>query len=84
MLISWSAIHGGPGGNFLCERLFKALAYGMEAVDPKPEDIPNPNMQDKVHKVSLILAREGNQCRIQIDRLSRGRGQEKGVNGRSF
>ena len=78
MLISWSDIHGGPGGNFLCETLFKGLAYGMEAVDPKP------NMQDKVHKVSLILAQEGNQCRIQIDRLSRGRGQEKRVNGRSF
>lgn len=52
MMIAWSVIHGGPGGNFLSKTLYNALAYGIENVSADPRDIPSSTMQEKIALVS--------------------------------
>jgi len=48
MMIAWSVIHGGPGGNFLSKTLYNALAYGIENVSADPRDLPSSTMQEKI------------------------------------
>jgi len=55
MMIAWSVIHGGPGGNFLSKTLYNALAYGIENVSADPRDLPSSTMQEKIALVSAPL-----------------------------
>lgn len=57
MMMAWSVIHGGPGGNFLSKTLYNALAYGIENVSADPRDIPSSTMQEKMALVSLYEKR---------------------------
>ena len=51
MIIGWSLVHGGPGGNFLSNTLFNAIAYGIGVKDADVEDIQEPDVRESLNKV---------------------------------
>jgi hypothetical protein len=51
MILGWSLVHGGPGGNFLSNTLFNAIAYGIGIRDADVDDIPDATVLESLSKV---------------------------------
>ena len=54
LILPWSVVHGGPGGNFLSPTLYNSIVYGPGMTNPRLEDVPNPELKGKIEKVRLI------------------------------
>ena len=51
MIIGWSLVHGGPGGNFFSDTLFNAIAYGIGVKNANVEDIQDDTLRESLNKV---------------------------------
>ena len=58
MIFGWSLVHGGPGGNFLSQTIFDAVAYGIGIKEAHLEDIADPTVIQSLNKVLTIALRE--------------------------
>ena len=54
MILGWSLVHGGPGGNFLSKSLFNAIAFGIGTKDADIEDL-HDNELENINKVLLLF-----------------------------
>lgn len=55
VVLAWSLVHGGPGGNFFCPTLFNAIAYGPDVKLPRLEDVPDPELKEIITQVRFTL-----------------------------
>lgn len=51
LVIGWSVLHGGPGGNFFSKTLFNSVAYGAGLKDVNMEDIADNEVLENLTKV---------------------------------
>ncbi len=51
-IISWSLVHGGPGGNFFSKTLFNAIAYGIGKKDAEIDDVHDNEVLEVINKVA--------------------------------
>ncbi|XP_068744490.1 G2/M phase-specific E3 ubiquitin-protein ligase-like isoform X2 [Montipora capricornis] len=51
LILAWSVVHGGPGGNFLSPTLYNSIVYGPGMTNPRLEDVPNPELKGKIEKI---------------------------------
>lgn len=57
VMLAWSLVHGGPGGNFLSTSLFNAIAQGSnEPVSIDSKDIPDQEILEAVAKVTCTTS----------------------------
>ena len=56
IILGWSLVHGGPGGNFMSKTLFDCFAYGIDKTDADIEDIPDRDLRDELNKVNNVQA----------------------------
>ena len=55
VVLAWSLVHGGPGGNFLSPTLYHAIAHGVDATKPDPKDINDEHLSETLSKVKRML-----------------------------
>lgn len=65
-ILSWSLVHGGPGGNFMSKSLYNAIAYDAVRKDADPGDLPQGSISAKVEEVQYC------QCQSISCRMSSG------------
>ena len=54
LILAWSVVHSGSGGNFLSPTLYNSIVYGPGMTNPRLEDVPNPELKGKIEKVRLV------------------------------
>ena len=53
VILAWSLVHGGPGGNFLSPTVYHAIAHGVDFTKPDLNDIHDDQLSDSLSKVIL-------------------------------
>ena len=53
VVLAWSLVHGGPGGNFFSPTLYHAIAYGVDVTKPDLNDIHDDQLSESLSKVKL-------------------------------
>ena len=55
VVLAWSLGHGGPVGNFFSGTLYDSIAYGPGTTPPRLEDIPDPDLKQKIIQASVMF-----------------------------
>ena len=55
VVLAWSLVHGGPGGNFLSSTLYHAIAHGVDVTTPDLNDIHDDQLLESLSKVKVML-----------------------------
>lgn len=54
LILAWSLVHGGPGGNFLSRTLYNSIAFGSLHAEVDMKDIPNGHFREELSKVQVV------------------------------
>ena len=52
VILAWSLVHGGPGGNFLSPTLYHAIAHGIDVTKADLNDIHDDRLSESLSKVN--------------------------------
>ena len=52
VILAWSLVHGGPGGNFLSPTLYHAIAHGVDVTKADLNDIHDDRSSESLSKVN--------------------------------